>query len=129
MGERVSDRWEVGEGYERYIGRWSRLLAPRFLSWLAIPPGRRWLDVGCGTGALPRHPRALRSCLRHSLHELRGLLDSDPGRPGPGSRLRHGAERRGADRLRDLLRERLPTQPDGAIALNARVWAVRGTVA
>jgi SAM-dependent methyltransferase len=23
-----------------------------FLSWLDIPPGRRWLDVGCGTGAL-----------------------------------------------------------------------------
>ena len=23
-----------------------------FLSWLNIPAGRRWLDVGCGTGAL-----------------------------------------------------------------------------
>src|SRR5262249_39684135 len=22
------------------------------LSWLAVPPGKRWLDVGCGTGAL-----------------------------------------------------------------------------
>ncbi|HVJ22584.1 MAG TPA: methyltransferase domain-containing protein [Burkholderiales bacterium] len=49
---RVSDTWERGNPYERYVGRWSRQLAPRFLSWLALPRGRRWLDVGCGTGAL-----------------------------------------------------------------------------
>ena len=34
------------------MGRWSRRLAPRFVSWLRIPPGVHWLDVGCGTGAL-----------------------------------------------------------------------------
>jgi SAM-dependent methyltransferase len=50
--ERVSDVWESGDPYERYVGRWSRQVAPRFLSWLAIPAGRKWLDVGCGTGAL-----------------------------------------------------------------------------
>jgi SAM-dependent methyltransferase len=38
--------------YERYMGRWSRQLAPRFVQWLDTPPGRRWLDLGCGTGAL-----------------------------------------------------------------------------
>ena len=27
-------------------------MAPLFLSWLSVPAGRRWLDVGCGTGAL-----------------------------------------------------------------------------
>ena len=48
----VSDTWERGNAYERYIGRWSRLVAPDFLSWLNIPAGKRWLDVGCGTGAL-----------------------------------------------------------------------------
>jgi SAM-dependent methyltransferase len=47
-----SDRWSSGSAYESYIGRWSRLVAPVFLDWLAIPPGRRWLDAGCGTGAL-----------------------------------------------------------------------------
>jgi SAM-dependent methyltransferase len=50
--EKVSDTWERGDPYEQYVGRWSRQVAPRFLSWLRIPEGRRWLDVGCGTGAL-----------------------------------------------------------------------------
>src|SRR5262245_21863294 len=48
----VSDTWEHGDPYEQYLGRWSRQVAPLFLSWLNIPAGRRWLDVGCGTGAL-----------------------------------------------------------------------------
>lgn len=48
----VSDTWERGSPYEQYVGRWSRRVAPAFLSWLKIPAGRRWLDVGCGTGAL-----------------------------------------------------------------------------
>jgi len=48
----VSDTWERGSPYEQYVGRWSRQVAPRFLSWLNIPGGRRWLDVGCGTGVL-----------------------------------------------------------------------------
>ncbi len=49
---RISDAWERGDYYEQYIGRWSRRVAPLFLSWLNISAGRRWLDVGCGTGAL-----------------------------------------------------------------------------
>ena len=47
-----SDNWQLGNPYERYVGRWSRRVAPTFLSWLAAPAGKRWLDVGCGTGAL-----------------------------------------------------------------------------
>jgi len=50
--KQVSDTWERGSPYEQYAGRWSRQVAPRFLAWLSIPAGRRWLDVGCGTGAL-----------------------------------------------------------------------------
>ncbi|WP_394768323.1 class I SAM-dependent methyltransferase [Lacisediminihabitans sp.] len=46
------DPWQHGDAYENYVGRWSRLVAPEFLAWLGLPPGRRWLDVGCGTGAL-----------------------------------------------------------------------------
>jgi SAM-dependent methyltransferase len=44
--------WAVGSAYEAYVGRWSRLVAAAFLRWLEQPAGRRWLDVGCGTGAL-----------------------------------------------------------------------------
>jgi len=44
--------WASGAAYEPYVGRWSRLVARELLGWLAIPSGNRWLDVGCGTGAL-----------------------------------------------------------------------------
>lgn len=44
--------WGSGAAYEPYVGRWSRLVAREFLLWLAIPSSARWLDVGCGTGAL-----------------------------------------------------------------------------
>ena len=37
--------------YERYMGGWSRAAGESFLDWLALPPGLRWLDVGCGSGA------------------------------------------------------------------------------
>lgn len=46
------ERWGVGDAYERFMGRLSRPVAARFVDWLAIPSGARWLDVGCGTGAL-----------------------------------------------------------------------------
>jgi SAM-dependent methyltransferase len=47
-----SDRWTGGDAYEAYIGRWSRPVGRAFVAWLDVPPGARWLDVGCGTGAL-----------------------------------------------------------------------------
>lgn len=48
------DAWNAGDSYDRYMGRWSRMIAPRFLAWLAAPGDREWLEVGCGTGALSR---------------------------------------------------------------------------
>jgi SAM-dependent methyltransferase len=47
-----ADAWEEGDPYELYVGRWSRRVAQAFLKWLGLPPSLRWLDVGCGTGAL-----------------------------------------------------------------------------
>jgi len=46
------DAWQAGDSYDRYMGRWSRQIAPRFLAWLDAAAGSDWLDVGCGTGAL-----------------------------------------------------------------------------
>ncbi len=40
-----------GAAYERLMGRWSRLVGEAFIAWLDVPPGLRWLDVGCGNGA------------------------------------------------------------------------------
>jgi SAM-dependent methyltransferase len=48
----VTDRWDEGTAYDRFMGRWSRPIAPRFLDWLSVAGGADWLDVGCGTGAL-----------------------------------------------------------------------------
>jgi len=65
MTSAIADTWERGNPYERYIGRWSRRVAPPFLDWLALPARRTWVDVGCGTGALCAaildrcHPRAV----------------------------------------------------------------------
>jgi len=46
------DAWSSGENYERYMGRWSRRVAARYLDWLGAPEDAAWLDLGCGTGAL-----------------------------------------------------------------------------
>ena len=48
----VGDVWALGDAYEPYVGRWSRLVAVDVLRRLAPPAGLRWLDVGCGTGAV-----------------------------------------------------------------------------
>lgn len=53
-GTELQDKWEAGTTYEDFMGRWSRRLAVEFLSWLQIPRGIDWLDVGCGTGSLTR---------------------------------------------------------------------------
>ena len=46
------DVWDDAERLERYVGRWSRLVAREFVDWLEVQPDSRWLDVGCGSGAL-----------------------------------------------------------------------------
>jgi SAM-dependent methyltransferase len=48
----IEDVWAGHAAYETYIGRWSRRVAATFVPRLGVPPGRRWLDVGCGTGSL-----------------------------------------------------------------------------
>ena len=40
------------EAYDRFMGRWSRLLAPLLVDFADIPDSGRVLDVGSGTGSL-----------------------------------------------------------------------------
>ncbi len=39
-------------GYDAYMGRWSRRLAPLFLGFAGVAPGERVIEIGCGTGNL-----------------------------------------------------------------------------
>ncbi|HEX9144041.1 MAG TPA: methyltransferase domain-containing protein [Candidatus Binatia bacterium] len=48
----MDDRFSNPEAYEYLMGRWSRVLAEKFLDFVGIQDGERMLDVGCGTGAL-----------------------------------------------------------------------------
>ena len=41
-----------GDAYERFMGRWSRALAPRLVQFAGVGDGEAILDVGSGTGAL-----------------------------------------------------------------------------
>lgn len=88
---RISDTWERGDPYEQYVGRWSRQVAPRFLAWLGVPAGRRWLDVGCGTGALSA--AILDNCAPTSLTGVepsQGFLDTARQRLGTRATLHRG---------------------------------------
>ena len=53
------DRWAAGATYEDFMGRWSRQLAPRFVSWLYPRP--RPL-AGCGLWHGRSYERDLPSC-------------------------------------------------------------------
>jgi SAM-dependent methyltransferase len=48
------DIWVSGNLYDRFMGRWSRLVAVEFITWLAARPNLDWLDVGCGTGMVSK---------------------------------------------------------------------------
>lgn len=52
MTERDASLWGASEAYDRYMGRWSRKIAPIFLGWLDPVRGLQWIDIGCGTGVL-----------------------------------------------------------------------------
>jgi len=44
-------RFDDGDAYEDFMGKWSLLAGNAFLDWLSPAPGLRWVDVGCGNGA------------------------------------------------------------------------------
>src|SRR5215472_6394147 len=50
--DRKNHMFGDAEAYERFMGRWSRLLAPLLADFTEVPEKGRVLDVGSGTGAL-----------------------------------------------------------------------------
>jgi SAM-dependent methyltransferase len=44
--------FSAAQAYERFMGRWSRTLAPLLVRFAGIEHTNRVLDLGCGTGAL-----------------------------------------------------------------------------
>src|SRR5262245_16627657 len=42
----------MSEGYERFMGRWSRLLSQQYIDFAGIRDGELILDVGTGTGSV-----------------------------------------------------------------------------
>lgn len=48
----MSPGFDNADGYDRFMGRWSRALAVEFVRFVEVQDGDRVLDVGCGTGAL-----------------------------------------------------------------------------
>jgi SAM-dependent methyltransferase len=130
-----SDTWERGDPYEQYVGRWSRRVAPRFLSWLNIPERRRWLDVGCGTGALSAAILEQCSPLRVvGVEPSEGFLEKAKQQLAAGVLLRRGnaAEIPLEDGAFDATVSGLVLNfvPDGRAALGemARVTVAGGTI-
>jgi SAM-dependent methyltransferase len=132
-----ADVWAGGEAYEPFVGRWSRLVAREFLAWLAAAPGTRWLDVGCGTGALtgeilgavaPAHVRAVDPSLpfvrfaRGRVGDPRAAFLVADARSLP---LPTGS----VDAAVSALALNFIPQPEAAVAEMARVVRVGGVVA
>jgi ubiquinone/menaquinone biosynthesis C-methylase UbiE len=78
----VKDSWSNSEAYERYVGRWSSRVAERFLDWLDARTAARWLDMGCGTGALSE--RIVASQEPNHLIGAVGIFPGDRERTSPG---------------------------------------------
>jgi ubiquinone/menaquinone biosynthesis C-methylase UbiE len=51
---KTTGQWDDTRGYEMYVGRWSNLLSRDFIDWLNPQLKLKWLEIGCGTGALTR---------------------------------------------------------------------------
>jgi SAM-dependent methyltransferase len=87
------DVWASGDAYEPFVGRWSRRVARDFVEWLALAGNSRWLDVGCGSGALTQTILATAS--------PREVLGVDPSEGFIAHARRHTQDSRGKFQVGD----------------------------
>jgi ubiquinone/menaquinone biosynthesis C-methylase UbiE len=52
LSEAETKMFSAAAGYERFMGRWSRVLASQFAAFAGVKDGEQVLDVGTGTGSL-----------------------------------------------------------------------------
>ncbi|MBB4679783.1 class I SAM-dependent methyltransferase [Crossiella cryophila] len=109
-------------------------MAAAFVDWLGVPAGRRWLDVGCGTGALTSAVRASSPELVLGVDPSAGFLgvarDRNPGAAfvvGQAGAL--PAVAGGFDAVVSGLTVNFVAAPGRAVAEFARVVAPGGVVA
>ena len=81
----------AAEAYDRFMGAWSRLLAPQLADLADVRAGQRVLDVGCGPGSLTAELVA-----RVGPHNVAGVDPSAPfvsaaRRRHPGVDVRHAS--------------------------------------
>jgi SAM-dependent methyltransferase len=131
------DVWASGDYYEPYVGRWSRLVAHEFISWLALPEGSRWLDVGCGTGALSQtilataYPRKLKGVDRSEGYVtfVRNRVDDSRAEFEVGDARALPVESETYEAVVSGLVLNFVPQPDQMVAEMKRVVCPGGTVA
>jgi SAM-dependent methyltransferase len=132
-----TDTWAAGDAYEHYVGRWSRPVAIEFIAWLAVPPARAWLDVGCGTGALsetiarqasPAHLNALDASLPYLTQARQRLTGTNTGvLLGLAQQMPLRSQR--FDAVVSALALNFIPVPEAAVSEMARVARVGGVVA
>ncbi len=134
-----------GAAYERFLGRWTRLLAEPFLRFARLPEAGDVLEVGCGTGSLAlalargrpvggivaidiaeAYIAYARECagaasVRFEVGDACRLRFADAAFAGALSQL---ALNFVPDAAADVREQRRVTRPDGVVA--AAVWDFRG---
>ncbi len=132
----MQDSWKSSDPYEYFMGRWSSLAARGFLDWLSPAHGLKWLDVGCGSGALSEaaiHGFKPKSLL--AVDQSEGFIQTVQRRLGGKAicRVGNAVDLPVADRSVDLTVSGLVLNfiPDGGKALREmkRVTVDGGTVA
>ncbi len=78
--------FSAGDAYERFMGRWSRALAPLLVKFAGVRDGDAVIDVGSGTGALTAAVVAVAPSSRdHRYRSRRVVCGFCPGASSGGS--------------------------------------------